>query len=231
MRVLDLGYGTGSATLAWKAHGHEVIGVDWESPSAHILGDWKDSHTWKKIKQLGPYDFVWFSPDCSIFSLLNANNPFDRTGEIYDPDRRYRVPRRYTPNTERAKEEVRGIINVIRRIKEMSPSKGWIMENPRAIMRRMDFVKGLNRVTVCYCQYADTFGRRKPTDLFGEIPRAFIPLTCKTGDSCHVNVSKGEIKGTVSLSKRDRGRVPYGLSMAIYEAAISNEQPSIFDYC
>ena len=231
MKVLDLGYGTGSATRAWADHGHEVVGVDREgsfNPTIH--GDWGDDCTWKRIDERGPYDFIWFSPDCSIFSILRRDNPFDKSGLRYDAARRHRVPRTYTPNTDQAREEVRKIEWVIMLIEEMSPPKGWVMENPRAIMRRMDFVKGLRRTTVCYCRYGDT--RRKPTDLFGNIPLSFIPRTCKTGDPCHIHVKKGEKNpgGSIALNKVDAGRVPYGLSLALFQAAMDDSQMTLLEF-
>ena len=40
-------------------------------------------------------------------------------------------------------------------IKELKP-KYWFIENPRGGMRKMDFMQGLPRYTVTYCQYGDT---------------------------------------------------------------------------
>ena len=40
----------------------------------------------------------------------------------------------------------------------------YYIENPRAMLRKMPYMKGINRATVWYCQYGDT--RAKPTDIF-----------------------------------------------------------------
>ena len=68
MRILVLGYGTGDATIAWTAHGHTVVGVDWKT-MASINGNYFKEETWEKIYRFGPYDWVWFAPDCAQFSL------------------------------------------------------------------------------------------------------------------------------------------------------------------
>ena len=83
VKVLDLGCRTGSAIAAWQAAGDTVVGVDWENHGQQILGDFTLEETWdvidevESIGHLGPYqpyDFIWFSPDCSIFSMANQHS-------------------------------------------------------------------------------------------------------------------------------------------------------------
>jgi len=204
MKILDLGSGTGSATRAWRSFGHTVVSVDWRE-QADVMGDWKEDDTWAKIDSLGAYDFVWFSPDCSIFSMA-GKLPFDDN---------------YKPTSEKAKEEIAGIEYVLNKISRMRPKYGFIMENPRAMMRKMDFVKPLHRVTVSYCQYGDT--RMKPTDLFGTIPVTFRPKMCFAGASCHDAAPRGSKTGTQVMSKKEAGRMPYELSKAIMEAVLESK--------
>ena len=217
MNVLDLGCGTGSATAAFRAHGHRVIGVDLESVTADIIGDWTDENTWSEIDCEGPYDFIWFSPNCAIFSMANMRwGPNIRDG---------------VPISERAISEVKGIKLVLEKIKKMRPNYGWIMENPRALMRKMDFVQDLHRVTVTYCQYGDT--RQKPTDLFGQIPYSFIPKICTPGSSCHEAAPRGSNTGTQAMNKIEAGKVPYGLSLAIHKAvceSVGRTIPTLRDF-
>ena len=40
----------------------------------------------------------------------------------------------------------------------------YYIENPRAMLRKMQYMKGMNRATVWYCKYGDI--RAKPTDIF-----------------------------------------------------------------
>jgi len=216
MNVLDIGYGTGSATVAFRAHGHRVVGVDWEH-EATICGDWTDENTWAEIDCHGPYDFVWFSPDCSIFSMANMR---------WEPNIRDGVP-----ISERAIREVEGIKLVLHKIERMRPKYGFIMENPRALMRTMDFVKNLHRVTVTYCQYGDT--RQKPTDLFGHIPATFRPKECRRGHRCHTPAPRGSRDSTQGMDTKEAGMIPYGLSLAIYKAIIESQgktYPTLGDF-
>lgn len=204
MRILDIGYGTGSATLAWRSHGHTVIGVDWHT-NADIRGDWKSDDTWAEIDVQGPFDFVWFAPDCAIFSMA-GKLPFDN---------------KYQPTSDRAREEIDGIKYVLEKISRIRPKYGFMMENPRAMMRKMDFVKNMHRVTVSYCQYGDT--RMKPTDFFGTIPNSFRPRICFAGASCHDAAPRGSRSGTQSMTKSEAGKMPYQLSKEIMEAVLQSK--------
>ena len=226
MKVLDLGCRTGSAIAAWQAAGDVVVGVDWENHGQQIIGDFTKDETWDIIDNVTPvwghhampYDFIWFSPDCSIFSV---------SGFQYG----HFCPDSYRPLTDRAKKEVAGIKKVISKIRARKPRLGWIMENPRALMRKMDFVKTLQRVTVTYCQYGDT--RMKPTDLFGEIPWMFKPKECKNGAPCHTAAPRGSYTGTQGMSKTEAGMIPFELSKSLRRAAIEsleNPQPTLGDF-
>jgi hypothetical protein len=220
-KILDLGCRSGSAVAAWQAAGHTVVGVDWEPHGQQLIMDYTKDETWDVIDNVTepwnyivkPYDFIWFSPDCSIFSLMNMR--WDRN---FDDN--------YNPISEQAIREVEGIKYVLRQIKLRSPSLGWIMENPRALMRKMDFVKDLHRATVTYCQYGDT--RQKPTDLFGNIPMLFRPRMCRAGSSCHESARRGSQGGTQGMDdKTAKGLIPYQLSREIMWAAIKSEGKTI----
>ena len=227
MKILDLGCRTGSAVAAWQLEGDIVVGVDWEDFGQQILGDFTKRETWEIIDSVNaiwegdyptPYDFIWFSPDCSIFSV---------SGFQYG----HFCPQTYRPLTDRAKREVEGIKYVIKQIRERAPRLGWVMENPRALMRKMPFVQDLARVTVSYCQYGDF--RMKPTDLFGDIPWLFEPKLCNNGDPCHVAAPRGSYTGTQGMSKTEAGRIPLELSRAIRTAALQSyatPQPTLGDF-
>ena len=221
-KVLDLGCRTGSAVAAWQAAGDVVVGVDWENHGQQIIGDFTKEETWEIIdsvtpvweSEVKPYDFIWFSPDCSIFSMANM-----RWTRNISPD--------FEPMTDRARREIEGIKFVLERIRERAPRLGWIMENPRSLMRKMDFVKGLERSTVSYCQYGDS--RMKPTDLFGKIPVSFNAKLCKAGDPCHTPAPRGSRDGTQGMPKTEAGKIPYELSLAIRTAAIESNGQSWAD--
>lgn len=88
----------------------------------------------------------------------------------------------------------------------LSP-KYWFIENPRGGMRKMDFVNGLPRYTVTYCQYGDT--RQKPTDIWTNHRNPRFKPPCKRGDKCHEAAPRGSQTGTQKLKgSAERARIP-----------------------
>lgn len=71
----------------------------------------------------------------------------------------------------------------------------------------MDFMNGLPRYTVTYCQYGDT--RMKPTDIWTNHPNPNFKPPCKNGDSCHVPAPRGAVTGTQGVKgSRYRSVIP-----------------------
>ena len=147
------------------------------------------------IAKYGQPDFIWASPPCTAFSIAAV-------GHHWNKDR--------TPKTQAARFNQLLVAQTLKLIKELKPAKGWLMENPRGMLRKLPVVQGLTRRTITYCAYGDD--RMKPTDLWGEIewkPREM----CKNGMSCHVAAPRGAKTGTQGLKgARTRSMVPYELS-------------------
>lgn len=90
-------------------------------------------------------------------------------------------------------------------------------------MRKMDFMHGLERYTITYCQYGDT--RMKPTDIWTNHPNPKFLPPCKNGDPCHVSAPRGAKTGTQGLkSAVERSRIPEALCEHIVD--ICEEQLS-----
>lgn len=53
----------------------------------------------------------------------------------------------------------------------------------------MNFMQGLPRYTITYCQYGDT--RMKPTDIWTNHPNPSFKPPCSNGDSCHKPAPRG----------------------------------------
>jgi hypothetical protein len=76
----------------------------------------------------------------------------------------------------------------------------------------MDFMKGLPRYTVTYCQYGMPY--MKPTDIWTNHPDPQFKPPCKNGDPCHTPSPRGQ---TVRQMKRDGkdvsgvGGIQYGV--------------------
>lgn len=174
MKVLELFAGTRSIGKAFERNGHEVYSIDWNRNFKDI--DWYTDilKIWPSdiLERFGRPDVIWASPDCSTYSVAaiyhhRRKNP--ETGEL-------------EPISEYAK--FCDILNdhVIGLIKVLQP-KFYFIENPRAGLRTMSFMKGLPRYTVTYCQYGDT--RMKPTDIWTNHPNPNFKPPCRPGAACH----------------------------------------------
>lgn len=96
--------------------------------------------------------------------------------------------------------------HVIELIKQLKP-RYWYIENPRGGLRKMDFMQGLPRYTVTYCQYGDK--RMKPTDIWTNHPDPRFKPACKNGDKCHLRAPRGAKTGTQGIKGSiERSRIP-----------------------
>jgi hypothetical protein len=125
--------------------------------------------------------------------------------------------RGYEPKTEGAKKSQELVAHTLALIKVLNPSKGWLIENPRGMLRKLPVVEGYPRRTVTYCTYGDT--RMKPTDLWGTVEGWNHREPCKNGMPCHIAAPRGSSTGTQGIKgAKDRSRVPYELAKEILEA-------------
>lgn len=71
----------------------------------------------------------------------------------------------------------------------------------------MDFMQGIPRYTITYCQYGDN--RMKPTDIWTNYPNPNFKPMCKNGDSCHKKAPRGSKTGTQGLkNSKERSKIP-----------------------
>lgn len=133
LKVLDCCTEFGSETQAFKDRGHEVVLLGIEG-DVDILCDIREFHTSEH------YDFMWFSPPCTEFSIAKAIPCRDRKPDLSIVEACFQI------------------------IKEAKPVY-WILENPRGCLRHLI---GKPTVTIYYSDYGAAY--RKPTDLWGEFP-------------------------------------------------------------
>lgn len=200
MKVLELFAGTRSIGKAFEARGHEVFSVDWDGSFQNIdlCADISTIHADDILKSFGRPDIIWASPDCSTYSVAAISR-----------HRRKEPNGNLTPVTDYAKFCDDLNQHVLRLILALSP-KLWFIENPRGGLRKMDFMKGLPRYTVTYCQYGDE--RMKPTDIWTNHPNPSFKPPCSNGDSCHVAAPRGSQTGTQRLKgSKERAVIPVAL--------------------
>jgi len=217
MKVLELFAGTKSIGIEFEKAGHEVFSIEWDKKFENIdlytdinLITAKDI-----INKFGKPDVIWASPDCTTYSIaaISHHRIKNESGNL-------------EPKSEYAKFCDKTNKHVLDLIAELKP-KYYFIENPRGGMRKMDFMKGLYRYTITYCQYGDT--RMKPTDIWTNHPNPKFKPMCKNGDSCHESAPRGSKTGTQGLkNSMERSRIPQEFCRHIVKISeeVNNEPKS-----
>jgi len=208
MLIFDFFAGTGSSTQAFRDAGHTVITFELDpSFEATETVDIFDLNAIELFKKYGRPDFIWASPPCTAFSVASI-------GHHWNIDR--------TPKTFAAEYNQEIVWQARRLIDGLNPRLGYLIENPRGMLRKLPPVQGLNRYGVTYCQYGDS--RMKPTDLWGIVPGWVPRAMCANGGGCHQSAPRGSRTGTQGLkSAKERSMIPYDLGKEIL-AALEKEQ-------
>jgi|TARA_R110000824_G_scaffold52293_2_gene145123 hypothetical protein len=215
MRVLYLWAGAEkSGVKAWEEAGHEIVSVGIDPGCDLTICKDIINVTVEELELLGPFDFIWASPDCKVWSLaaLHANH-WEKRGS------------QFVPITDRALAMRDRVIWTLHLIESLDP-KYWVMENPKGMLRKMRFMDGFQHHLVSYCQYGDN--RMKPTDLWGRFPLTFYPKYCGYNWPCHEPAPRGgKLTGTQAIPWEERILIPYQLSEEIYACCIESEGKSI----
>ena len=200
MKVLELFAGTRSVGKAFEEKGHKVFSVEWDKSFENIdlYKNIYELSAKEILDKFGKPDVIWASPDCSSYSIaaISHHRKREENGNL-------------APVSEYAKFCDRVNQHTLNLIMTLSP-KYWFIENPRGCMRKMDFMHGLPRYTVTYCQYGDT--RMKPTDIWTNHPNPEFKPMCKNGDPCHEKAPRGSRTGTQGLNgSKERSVIPVEL--------------------
>lgn len=213
MKVLELFAGTRSIGKAFEKRGHEVFSVEWNKDFENIdlYADILTVTADDIIQRFGRPDVIWASPDCTTFSIAAISHHRRKNPETGSLD----------PVSDYAKFCDKVDKHVLQLIRELNP-KYYFIENPRGGMRKMEWMQGLPRYTVTYCQYETdkpaSERRMKPTDIWTNHPDPRFRPMCKNGSPCHEAAPRGSKTGTQGLKgSKDRSVIPAQLCDHIAE--------------
>lgn len=197
LKVLELFAGTRSIGKAFESRGHKVYSVEWckDFENINLYCDIGKLTAKEILDEFGTPDIIWASPDCTTYSIAAISH-----------HRKKELNGNLSPISEYAKFCDSVNKNMIKLISELKP-KYYFIENPRGGLRKMDFMRGIPRYTVTYCQYGDI--RQKPTDIFTNHPSPNFKPPCKRGATCHISAPRGSRTGTQGLKGSvERSRIP-----------------------
>lgn len=199
LRVLDLFAGLEGWGAPWRARGHDVVTVDYDPDfRTTIVADLGDvpaflaelrrvkGHDWRP-------DVILASPPCEAFSTMTIGRNWTRTADG-----------RPWPKTDRARLALHLVASTRRILEALGPTF-FVIENPRAMLRKVPELGDLERRTVAYCAFGEPV--QKPTDLWGGFPPSLVlPGVCKPKAGCHVSAPRGSRTGTQGVGRDTAGR-------------------------
>jgi hypothetical protein len=216
MKVLELFAGSRSIGKAAEALGMEVFSCDWIDYGGidYVSDIMKFDYSKVPFKP----DIIWASPPCTGFTVSAIGRNW-RLGKNDKP----------IATTQSSKMGIKMVKKTIEIINYFDP-EFFFIENPRGMMRKMNFMEQFNRHTVTYCQYGDN--RMKPTDIWTNSESWTPKEPCKNGAPCHVAAPRGSRTGTQGLANaHERSKIPNELCNEILESCLltkmfSNEKTS-----
>lgn len=150
IKVLELFAGSRSIGKEAEKQGMEVFSVDWTAYDGIDLQIDIEDMTPDDIPWMP--DVVWASPDCTTYSIAACST---HRNKDKSPKSEYAI---------KCDKVNKNFISIIHWFLAYNPNLIYFIENPRGILRHMNFMQDMPRKTVWYCKYGDE--RAKPTDIW-----------------------------------------------------------------
>ena len=198
MRILELFSGTKSFSKEAEKRGHKCFTIDIDKKSKPDLCiDILDFDISMLPEEFKHPDIIWASPPCQCFSIASV----------------YRHWKNGIPKDEKTLKAIEIVKKTINIIKEINP-EFYIIENPRGMLRKQEFMQNLNRNTITYCKYGLEY--QKATDLWNNLENWKPREVCKANAPCHVRAPRGSnagVQGTNGYRANRQQKHPIDSSM------------------
>ena len=207
MLIFDFFAGTGSATKAFEDAGHTVIKIELDDYFEAHERDMLSMTAEYLINKYGKPDFIWASPPCTTFSVASLRHYWTYENGVAKP------------KNQKTLDGIKLVEHTLKLINDINPKLGWLMENPRGMLRKQTVVQDIPRRTITYCQYGAP--NQKPTDLWGYVHDWTPRPMCKPGQPCHNSAKRGSDTGTQGMGgggkrgAKRRSMIPYQLGKEI----------------
>ena len=217
MKLLEICAGSAELSLYAKSKGIETTTLDVKQfGNIDIVMDAEDI----TLEMILEYDVVWFGTMCTSYSLAACGH---HRNEDYSPKTEFGI-KCDRMNTK--------IVELFKQAELVNPNFIYYIENPRGVLRKMPFMRGLNRATITYCSYGDT--RMKPTDIWSNNIYDMFNLDgwqpkemCFNGNKkCqHEAAPRGSRTGTQGLKdNHERSKMPKELIKSIIDKTLSKHE-------
>lgn len=206
MNVLELFAGSRSIGKTAEKLDMNVFSVDWQNYENINLSIDIEKMDIDHVPFIP--DIIWASPDCKTYSIAGISHHRNGT----------------TPKSEYAQKCDNVNIHFIGLIKKwlkINPNLIFFIENPRGMMRKMEFMQEFRRHTIWYCQYGDD--RAKPTDIWTNSSTWIPKKECHNNNkNCHHQPApSGSQKGTQGRKDSyNRSRIPENLCFEVLKSCI-----------
>ena len=209
MKIIEFYAGSCQFSGRAKQRGHETFTIDiTQFGNVDLVIDAREVTV-----EMLPFipDVLWFGIPCTSWSLAGISH--HRNHDL-------------SPKSEFAKisnQLLEHNLKLIKELKKLNPDLIWFFENPRATLRKMPQMTGIDRTTVTYCSFGDM--RMKPTDiwsndlfnLFNQSGWKSRPMCFNGNEKCHhERAPRGSRTGIQGLkNNHERSKMPLMLIMSI----------------
>jgi hypothetical protein len=215
MKMLELFAGTRRMADAFEKEGFETytIEIDTKFPRIDWYEDILNITAEEIIARFGRPSIIWASAVCTTYSVaaISTHRRKEPSGTL-------------TPITDKARHGDAMVKHTLKLIEDLQPDVFFI-ENPMGGLRSMDFMQGIPRHLVTYCQYGESY--QKPTDIFTNHPEPNFKPPCKRGMSCHESAPRGSQTGVQRLkNSMEKAKIPLQLCEHIARISLKSYNKS-----